>query len=61
MSYKQVTQNMYLDILPATHHEELMTNVIFSILLRIFFPMIKPSSGEEAYDIAKIILKISFY
>ena len=62
MSYKQVTQNIYLDILPTTYHKQLMVKVIFSISLLNFFPMItfKPSSVEEAYDIAKIKLKISF-
>ena len=62
MSYKQVTRNIYLDILPTTYHEELMAKVIFSISLLNFFPMItfKPFSAEEAYDIAKIKLKIYF-
>ena len=40
MIYKQVTQNIYLDILPITYHKELMANVIFSISLLNFFPMI---------------------
>ena len=31
MSYKSVTRNIYLDILPKTYHEELMTKVVFSI------------------------------
>ena len=29
MSYKQMTQNIFLDILPTTYHEELMAKVIF--------------------------------
>ena len=29
MSYKQVTRNIFLDILPTTYHEELMAKVIF--------------------------------
>ena len=29
MSYKQVTQNIYLDILPTVHHEELIAKIIF--------------------------------
>ena len=55
MSYKQVTRNIYLDILPTTYHEELLAKVIFSISLLNFFLMItfKPSSVEEVYDIAK--------
>ena len=62
MGYKQVTRNIYLDILPTTYHEELMAKVTFSISLLNFFPMIsfKPSSAEEAYDTANIKLKISF-
>ena len=60
MSYKQMTQNIFLDIPPTTYHEELMTKVIFWISLLIFFPIIsiKPSSADEAYDAAKIKLKI---
>ena len=49
-SYKEVTRNMYLDILPAKYHEELMAKVFFLIsLLNFFFPMIsfKFSSTEE--------------
>ena len=62
MSYKQVTQNIYLDILPTTYHEELMAKVIFSISGLNFFPIItlKPSSIEEAYNFANMKLKISF-
>ena len=62
MNYKQMTRNINLNILPTTYHEELMAKVIFSISLLNFFPMItfKPSSVEEACDIAKIKLKISF-
>ena len=62
MSYKQVTQNIYLDILPTTYHEELMAKVIFSISVLNFFPIItfKPSSIEEAYNFANMKLKISF-
>ena len=62
VSYKQVTRNIYLDILPTTYHKELMAKVIFSISLLNFFSMItfKSSSVEKAYDIAKIKLKISF-
>ena len=47
--YKQMTRNMYLDILPTKYHSELMAKGIFSISLLIFFPMIsfKPSSVEE--------------
>ena len=62
MSYKQVTQNIYLDILPTTYHEQLMANVIFSISVLNFFPVItfKPSSIEEAYNFANMKLKISF-
>ena len=37
MSYKQVTRNIYLNILPTTYHEELMAKVIFSISLLNFF------------------------
>ena len=37
MSYKQVTRNTYLDILPTTYHKELMAKVIFSISLKKFF------------------------
>ena len=40
MTYKQVTQNIYLDILSITYHKELMAYVIFSISLLNFFPMI---------------------
>ena len=29
VSYKQVTRNIYLDILPTTYHKELMVKVIF--------------------------------
>ena len=58
MSYKKVTSNIYLDILPATYHKELMAKVIFSILLFNFFLMItlKSLSVEKAFDIAKIKL-----
>ena len=40
MSYKQVMQNIYLDILPTTCHEELMAKVIFSISVLNIFPII---------------------
>ena len=59
MSYKHILV-IFLDILPTTYHEELMTKVIFWISLLIFFPIIsfKPSSADEAYDAAKIKLKV---
>ena len=61
-SYKQVAQNIYLDILPTTYHEELIAKGSFFNFVIKFFPMIsfKPSSVEEAYDTAKIKLRISF-
>ena len=62
MSYKQVTRNINLDILPTKYYDELMAKIIFSISLLSFFLMVsfKPSCTEEAYDTAKIKLKISF-
>ena len=52
MSYKQVTQNMDLDILLIIYHEELIAKVIFSVSLLIFFPMtsFKPYLQEKKID-----------
>ena len=62
VSYKKVTRNIYLDILPTMYHKELMTKAIFSISLLNLLPIIsfKTSFAEEAFDTAKIRLKISF-
>ena len=40
MIYKQMTRNIYLDILLAACHQELMVKVIFSVYLLVFFTMI---------------------
>ena len=37
MSYKPVTQGMYLEILSTKYHEEFMGGIVFSILLSILF------------------------